>query len=255
MAAWFDSHCHLHLCEGTASVEELVGNARSAGVHSLVTVGIDAGSSRRSLEIAQRFNVLASAGIHPNSAQDWDEATSAEVARLLENDRVVAVGETGLDFYRDSCPPDIQRHAFADHIGLAQSTGKALVIHTRESVDDALDVLEGSGAPERLVFHCWSGNVEQVRRALGLGAYISFAGNVSFKNADDLRAVAQFVPLDRLLVETDSPFLAPVPHRGRANEPAYVADVGRALAGAKGESEDDVAAATTANAGMLFGRT
>jgi len=252
MASWFDSHCHLHLCEGKAPVEDLVERARSAGVEGLLTVGIDAGSSQRSLELARRFDIFAAAGVHPNSAQGWNGGTSAEVARLLDDDRVVAVGETGLDFYRDSCPPEVQRAAFADHIGLAQSTGKALVIHTRDSLDSALDVLDGAGAPPRLIFHCWSGNAEQLRRALDLGAHVSFAGNLSFKGAQDLRAAARLVPIDRLLVETDSPFLAPVPHRGRANEPSYVADVGRAVAAAISAPEDDVAAATTANARALF---
>jgi len=255
MPSWFDSHCHLHLCEEKAGIEDLVAGARSAGVVGLLTVGIDAASSRRSLEIAERFAVFASVGVHPNSAQEWNSDTSAEIARLLEDERVVAVGETGLDFYRDSCPPNVQRSAFADHIGLAQSTGKALVIHTRDSLDAALDVLAGAGAPDRLVFHCWSGDVEQLGRALDLGAHVSFAGNVSFKNAADLRAAACLVPLDRLLVETDSPFLAPVPHRGRPNEPAYVVDVGRAVVEATGVTEDDVASATTANAKLLFGAT
>jgi TatD DNase family protein len=255
MASWFDSHCHLHLCEENAPVEDLVAHARSAGVQGLLTVGIDATSSRRSLELAQRFSIFASAGVHPNSAHEWNEDASAQVAGLLDDERVVAVGETGLDFYRDSCPPDLQRRAFADHIGLAQATGKTLVIHTRNSVDDALDLLTGTGPPERFIFHCWSGDAGQLNRALGLGAFVSFAGNVSFKNAEDLRAAARLVPLDRLLVETDSPFLAPVPYRGRANEPAHVVDVGRAVAEAIGAPEDDVAAATTANARRLFGTT
>ena len=253
MASWFDSHCHLHLCEENAAVEDLVARATSAGVDGLLTVGIDVSSSRRSLALAQRGNVFAAAGVHPNSAQEWNEGAAAEIAGLLDEERVVAVGETGLDFYRDSCPPDVQRSAFADHIGLAQSTAKALVIHTRNSIDDALDVLAGAGPPERFIFHCWSGDADQLHRALGLGAFISFAGNVSFKSADDLRAAARLVPMDRLLVETDSPFLAPVPHRGRANEPAYVVDVGRAVADAIGASEDAVAAATTQNAHTLFG--
>ena len=250
---WFDSHCHLHLCEDNAPAAELLDRARAAGVVGLLTVGIDAASSRRALELAREFHLVASAGVHPNSAIQWDDAASSEVAGLLEDDLVVAVGETGLDYYRDSCPPAIQRAAFADHIGLAQSTGKALVIHTRESVDAALDVLAGTGAPPRLVFHCWSGTADQLRRALDLGAYVSFAGNVSFKSADDLRAAARLVPPDRLLVETDSPFLAPVPHRGRSNEPAYVAYVGRAVAAATNASEERVAKVTAANARSLFG--
>lgn len=255
MSSWFDSHCHLHLCEENASVEELVGRARSAGVNGILTVGIDAASSRRALELARRFDILASAGVHPNSAQEWTRESSAEVEEMLEDDRVVAVGETGLDFYRDRCPHDVQRAAFADHVRLAQSTGKALIIHTRDSVVASLDVLEDVGAPPRLIFHCWSGDAEQLRRALGLGAYVSFAGNVSFKAAENLRAAARLVPLDRLLIETDSPFLSPVPYRGRANEPAFVVEVGRAVAAAVGAPEEDLASATTANARLLFERT
>src|SRR5919106_2262091 len=238
MTSWFDSHCHLHLCEGEAPAEDLVARARSAGVEGLLTVGIDAESSLRSLELAGVLDIFASAGVHPNSALDWNDGTSAAVARLLEDERVVAVGETGLDFYRDSCPPEKQRRAFADHIGLAQATGKALVIHTRNSIDEAIDVLQGEGPPPKCILHCWSGDAAQLRRALDLGAFVSFAGNVSFKSADDLRAAVRLVPLDRMLVETDSPFLAPVPHRGRSNEPAYVADVGRVVAEAAGAPED-----------------
>jgi TatD DNase family protein len=235
-------------------VEELIAEARSAGVDQMVTIGIDVASSRRSKEIADKHDVLFSVGVHPNSAAEWNSGASEVLQSLLEGPRAVAVGETGLDFYRDSCPPDVQRAAFRDHIELARAADVALVVHTRESVSAALDELESATPPARVVFHCWSGSAVDLRRALDLGAYISFAGNISFKSADDLRAMAPLVPRDRLLVETDSPFLAPVPHRGRSNRPAYVADVGVAIAAAIGTDATEIASTTAGNAFTLFSR-
>jgi TatD DNase family protein len=165
---------------------------------------------------------------------------------------VRAVGETGLDFYRDWVEPDVQRRAFRDHIALAKRFDKALVIHTRDSIDGVLDELEAAGPPQRLVFHCWSGGDDALRRALALGSYVSFAGNVSFRSAEALRSAAAQVPPDRLLVETDSPYLAPVPHRGKPNEPALVTHVGEAVAAARGEEVETVARVTTANARTLL---
>ncbi|HEX2050574.1 MAG TPA: TatD family hydrolase [Actinomycetota bacterium] len=251
-AVWFDTHCHLHLCD-TAPAGELVGRARDAGVADVVTVGIDVGSSRAAVDIAERHGVYAAAGMHPNSATAWDDAAAEAIASLLVRACVVAVGETGLDFYRDACPPDRQRAAFEDHVRLAQEHDKALVIHTRASVDDALEVLERVGPPARLVFHCWSGDRNALRRALALGAYVSFAGNLTFPSAADLRGVAAEVPPERLVVETDSPYLGPVPRRGRPNEPANVEHVGRALAAAVAMPTEEVAALTTRNARRLFG--
>lgn len=249
---WFDSHCHLHLCEEQDSINEIVERARRAGVSTMTTVGLDVSSSRRALEIAREFGIWAAAGIHPNEARWWSEESTEVLKALLADDRVVAVGETGLDFYRDRCPRDAQRRAFGAHIEMAKEHGKALIVHTRASVEAANDCLEGAGPPDRFVYHCWSGDEAQLSRAIDLGAHISFAGNISFKSADDLRAVARLVPRDRLIVETDSPFLAPAPHRGRTNEPAYVPDVGRTLAEARGEDASHLAEATTANARALF---
>jgi TatD DNase family protein len=243
----------LHLCEENSSLEEVVGRARSAGVGEMVTIGIDVESSERSRAIARDHGLFFSAGVHPNSATQWSPEAATRVAALLEDPRAVAVGETGLDFYRDSCPTEVQRAAFSDHIELARSAGAALVIHTRESVSAALDALDASGAPPRFVFHCWSGSGEDLRRALEVGAFVSFAGNVSYKGADNLRSLARLVPMDRLLVETDSPFLAPVPHRGKPNEPAFIVDVGRALAAALETDVGELASATGRNARTLFG--
>jgi TatD DNase family protein len=251
---WFDSHCHLHLCEEKASLEELLDRARSKGVEQMVAIGIEIDSSDRAFAIArENAGVYASAGVHPNDATTWNERTREHVETLLGREEVVAVGETGLDFYRDNTPHDQQRAAFRDHIELAKRHHKPLVIHTRESIGAAIEELEEAGPPDNLIFHCWSGDSGELERALALGAHVSFAGNLSFKSAENLRAVAREVPGDRLLVETDSPFLAPVPHRGKPNEPAYVASVGRAVADARGEDVAELARATTANARRIFG--
>lgn len=178
---------------------------------------------------------------------------AAAVADLAADSSVVAVCETGLDFYRRGAPSERQRAAFGAHIDLARHLNKALVVHTRASVDEALDALEAAGAPERVVFHCWSGDRRQMERALTLGAYVSFAGNISFKRSEELRALARLVPEDRLVVETDSPYLAPDPHRGKPNEPALLPLVGAVVAAARGASAPDVAEVTTANARRLFG--
>lgn len=175
------------------------------------------------------------------------------IEELLAHPRVVALGETGLDFYRDHAPRTLQRQNFAAHIELATKHSKALIIHTRESAGVALDTLEEHGMPERVVFHCWSGDLTELERALAIGAFVSFAGNVSFKSAGALRAAVPMVPTDRLMVETDSPYLTPVPHRGHPNEPSYVTLVGAAVAGARGETVQEVAAITAANARRAFG--
>jgi len=251
---WFDSHCHLHICEREVPLDDLLTRARANGVEQVVTIGIEVASSERALAIAREHEgVFSSAGVHPNDATAWNDEAGERVDELLEQDEVVAVGETGLDFYRDHTPHDVQRVAFRDHIELAKRHGKPLVIHTRESTTAAIEELELIGPPAKLIFHCWSGNTHELKRALELGAHVSFAGNVSFKSAEDLRGAALLTPSDRLLVETDAPFLAPVPQRGKPNEPAFVAAVGRAVAEARGENEGDVGRATTANARRIFG--
>jgi TatD DNase family protein len=249
---WFDSHCHLHLCE-TGSPEEVVTRARGEGVTQMLTVGIDVDSSEIAASLTTHEGVFASVGVHPNSADEWDAGARARVKELATGDGVVAIGESGLDFYRDNVEPDVQRSAFEDHIDLCKELDKTLVIHTRSSIEEALEVLAKAGPPSRFIFHCWSGDLEQLSRAVALGAFISFAGNVSFKSAGDLRAAAAAVPVDRLLIETDSPFLTPVPDRGKPNEPRLVVSVGAAVAEARGVSVEDIAALTQTNATRAFG--
>lgn len=247
---WFDSHCHLFACDDPKGAAE---RARRAGVSGCLIAGIDAATSRHAAELAESTGWWASAGIHPSEMKGWRDEAMDELLPLFARPRVAAVGETGIDLYWDRSFLDDQLAGFAAHVRLAKELDRALVIHTRASVEVALDLLERAGPPERLVFHCWSGNSDALRRALKLGAFVSFAGNVSYKGAGDLRALVRAVPGERLLVETDAPYLAPVPKRGRPNEPAYVVHVGEAVAQARGEDVEVVAATTSANARALLG--
>lgn len=249
---WFDSHCHLQICAEDRPLDDILDSARTAGLKGMVTVGIDVASSRRVVDIADGEFVWAAVGIHPNSATELDERSLADIEELVADPRVVAVGESGLDFYRDHAPHDRQLESFSAHLRLAKCNDIALIIHTRASVGAALDFFEEQGPPDRFVFHCWSGDETELARALALGAYVSFAGNVTFKNAPDLRERAVEVPAERLLIETDAPYLAPVPNRGRPNEPAWVGLVGGVVAEVRGENATDLARTTEANARRLF---
>jgi TatD DNase family protein len=250
---WFDSHCHLHLVAEDSDVDEVIASARGRSVEAMVTVGIDVASSRTSVGLAERFDLWAAVGLHPNSADDFSPEVEEELDELAGGDRVVAVGESGLDFYRSEASVDNQRRAFSAHVALAKSHDAALVVHTRDSLKEALDQLTLEEPPARFVFHCWSGGPAELERAVDLGAFVSFAGNVSFKNAQELRDVSRLVPGDRLLIETDSPFLAPTPQRGRPNRPEYLPLVGEALAAARGEDTAGLMATTEQNARRLFG--
>jgi TatD DNase family protein len=248
---WFDSHCHLFDCNG-GDVTDVVARARAAGVAEMLVAGTDLDTSRSALSLAASEGIYAAVGVHPNELHRWDDATGAELEDYLVQPEAVALGETGLDFYRDTSSVDRQRHAFIAHIDLARRFDKAIVVHTRASIAEALDLLEATGPPERVVFHCWSGGLRHMERALELGAFISFAGNVSFRKAADLRGLAALVPDERLVIETDAPYLTPEPSRGRPNEPALVALVGAVVAEVRGVALDRLAETTTANARRLF---
>lgn len=244
---WTDAHCHVPY-EGVD--EAVIDEAKAAGVGRLITVGTDLATSRAALAVARRHDsVWATAGVHPHDAKDAD---LEGIEALLGEPEIVAVGECGLDYHYDHSPRAEQRAAFAAQVALAHAHRKALVIHTRQAWDDTFDVLAAEGVPERTVFHCFTGGPVEARRALELGACLSFSGIVSFKTADDLRAAAALCPLERMTVETDSPYLAPVPHRGQRNRPAWVPLVGQAVAVAKGVDVAEVEAATTATAERLF---
>jgi TatD DNase family protein len=252
---WTDNHCHLpdDLVEEAA----LVAAAAEVGVTRLITVGCDVASSEACVAAAGRHPaVWATAGIHPHDASsaidDGGRVDLAPIEALLGFERVVAVGECGLDYHYDHSPRAQQREVFAAQIALAHDRDLALVIHTREAWDDTFAILGSQGVPDRTVFHCFTGGPDEARRCLDLGASLSFSGIVTFPSAPEVRAAAELCPLDALLVETDSPYLAPVPERGRRNRPANVRHVGAAVAAARGDAIADVAAATSANATRLY---
>jgi TatD DNase family protein len=247
-----DTHCHLHLLEEPP--QQVVAEARAEGVGHLVDVGIDLDSSRRAAANAARLpQVSATAGVHPHDAVALDDRALEELRALLADERVVAAGETGLDYYRDLSPREVQRVAFAAHVRLARELDKALVVHNREAFADVLAILRGEGAPERVVFHCFTGDPRAAEQVLEAGWYISFAGTVTFRNAPEQRAACAAVPLDRMVLETDSPFLSPHPYRGRPNRPGRVAVTAVTVAAVHGVPVEQVAAATTATAARVFG--
>ncbi len=248
--AWIDSHCHLGSLE--AGADAALAEARAAGVVGFVCVGTDLESSRAAVALAQGHpDVRATVGLHPHDASRF-EAEWPALVDLAGEPGVVGVGEAGFDLYYRHSSVEEQARAFRAHVRLAHERDTTLVIHTRDAWDETFAVLDDERTPRRTVFHCFAGGVDEATRALALGASLSFSGIVSFKNADDVRAAARITPLDRALVETDSPYLAPVPHRGRPNRPAWVPAVGAALADAMGVARDDLAAATARNAASLF---
>jgi TatD DNase family protein len=247
-----DTHCHLHLLERPP--EQVVAEARADGVGHLVDVGVDLDSSRQAAANAARLeHVSATAGVHPHDAVSLDDRVLGELRALLADERVVAAGETGLDYYRDHAPRPAQRAAFAAHVRLARELDKALVVHNREAFADVLAILDGEGAPERVVFHCFTGDERAAARVVEAGWYVSFAGTVTFRNAPEQRAACAVVPLDRMVLETDSPFLSPHPYRGRPNHPGRVAVTAATVAAVHGVPVERVAAATTGNAARVFG--
>lgn len=246
-----DTHCHLDMVSDLAGA---LARMKDAGVGRAVTIGVDAASSEWAVRAAHDHPELwATVGLHPHDAKDRTDVLMARLSEFATDDRVVAVGEAGLDYHYDHSPREIQREVFAEQIAIAKRTGKALVIHTREAFADTFTILERGGVPERTVFHCWSGDVADAARAVELGAVLSFSGTVTFRNAGDLRAAAAATPLDRIVVETDAPFLTPHPFRGKPNEPANVRLVAEAVAAAHGVTVDEVAGRTTRNAAALFG--
>ena len=244
---WIDNHCHL----APDTADEVIAEARQAGVQRLVVVGTTpADSAAASSLAARRPEVFATAGVHPHEAA---HGGLLEVEALLARPEVVAVGECGLDHHYDHSPPDVQRDVFVAQIALAHRYDVALVIHTREAWDETFELLEAEGVPERTVFHCFTGGPVEARRALDLGAHLSFSGIVTFPSAPELREAARLCPMDRVLVETDSPSLSPVPHRGKPNRPANVTVVGAVVAEQKGLPTAEVAEATWRNAEALYG--
>lgn len=251
----FDTHCHLDEPAFDGDRDAVIARAREAGVVSMLTIGTTAASSATCVELAKgEAGIFAAVGIQPNyvaeeKAGDWDR-----IVALAGDEKVVAIGETGLDRYWDYAPFASQVEAFDRHLELSRSTGKPFIVHCREAEADVVAQLRNAAAagPLRGVMHSFSGDLATMEACVELGLYISFAGMITFKRNDELRAVANAVPLDRLLIETDAPYLAPMPHRGKRNEPAYVAHTATVLAESRGISVEELTEATWGNAMRLF---
>jgi len=259
VSLWTDAHCHLqdeffdHAPDAHAQVQATLHRARGAGVDRIVVVGTGATSSAEALELTTlsgEVEMYATVGLHPHDAKD-DLAPVAELARAGHS-RLVGIGECGLDYFYEHSPRAQQRQAFSAQIALAFELDLALVVHARDAFDDLFDLFASEGVPPRTVIHCFTGTPDDALGCLERGCDISISGIVTFKNAGALREAARLVPLDRLHVETDSPFLAPVPYRGRKNEPSYVAVVGEYVAALRDEDPRLVREATAANSARLF---
>lgn len=253
MTPLVDSHCHLNFEPLNAGLEDVLQRARDNGVGHMLCVSVTLETFPEIRALAHGHpHVFASVGVHPNE-REGQEATVDELTRLADDDRVVAIGETGLDYYRSQGDMAWQQERFRRHIRAAKQSGKPLIVHTREAADDTLRIMREEGAAGiGGVMHCFTESADVARAALDLNFYISFSGIVTFRNAEALRDVAKQIPPDRLLVETDAPYLAPVPYRGKTNEPAFVRHVAECLAAVRQAPPDEIAELTTRNFFTLF---
>ncbi|WP_119458693.1 TatD family hydrolase [Rhodospirillaceae bacterium SYSU D60014] len=252
-----DSHCHLNFKDFNDDLDVVVSRAEGEGVGTLVTICTRLNEFEQVLGIAERYdNVYCSVGVHPHEAENAGDVDAARLIGLAAHPKVVGIGETGLDYYYDNSPRDQQQAVFRAHMKAARETGLPLIVHTRDADEDMAALLTEGTDGGRLtgVLHCFSSGRELAEKALELGFYISLSGIVTFKNAEALREIARDVPADRLLVETDSPYLAPMPHRGKRNEPAFVVHTAARVAELRGVTVDELARTTTANFFRLFGK-
>ena len=250
----FDTHAHLHFPEFAGDLDAVLARARAAGVRRMVTIGTDVATSRAAAALAAREpDVWAAVGIHPHEAADANEAALTEIERLASAPRVVAIGETGLDFFRDRSPREAQTRAFTAQVALARRLGKPVLVHCRDAHAETLALLAADGPLERGgIMHCFSGDVALARRCIELGLLVSLAGPVTYPKPGALPDVARAIPADRLVVETDCPFLPPQPYRGKRNEPAYLAITAARVAELRGEPLADLAGRMSENARTLF---
>jgi TatD DNase family protein len=252
-----DSHCHLDFPDFADTLDDVVGRSRAAGIARMVTISTRVARQAGLLAITDRFaDVYCSVGTHPHYAHEELDVTVADLVAATRHPKVVALGEAGLDYHYDRSPRDAQERGFRSHIAAARETGLPLVIHSRNADDDTARILEdetGKGAFPA-VLHCFTGGPDLARRAIALGLFISFTGILTFKTSDALRAIAAGLPADRILVETDAPYLAPLPFRGKRNEPGFVVETAKVLAQARGVSFDAIARQTTDNFFRLFGK-
>ncbi|MCP1208760.1 TatD family hydrolase [Devosia subaequoris] len=253
-----DSHCHLDFEALSSDLDGVMARAATAGVTGMVTISTRVENFSTYAELAERYeNVWCSVGTHPHNAHEELHIEVDELVRLSAHPRCVAIGEAGLDFFYDNAPREAQATGLRRHIAAARITGLPLVIHSRQADDDMAAILEeeaGQGAFP-FVLHCFTAGMDLAQRALALGGYVSFSGIITFKNAEEIREVARIVPSDRYLVETDAPYLAPIPHRGQSNEPSYVRHTAEKLSDIRGISLEQLGAESTANFGRLFSKT
>ena len=252
-----DSHCHLDFPDFSGELEQVMARARAAGIGTMVTIGTRVRRFPQVLAIAERFdNIYCSVGTHPHNAHEELDVSADDLVRLSEHPKVVAVGEAGLDYHYDNSPPEAQAAGLRTHIAAARQSGLPLVIHAREADDDLAAILreESEKGVFPAVLHCFSSGLTLAEAGIALGHYVSFSGILTFKNSEALRYIARDLPADRILVETDAPYLAPVPHRGKRNEPAFVAHTAAALAAARGVSVEEIAAQTSENFFRLFAK-
>lgn len=250
---FIDSHCHLNFPGLAEDLDAVLANMRANEVSHALCVSVDLASFPQVLELAERHdNLYASVGVHPDYELE-SEPTQAELVRLAQHPKVIAIGETGLDYFRLTGDLEWQRERFRTHIRAARECGKPLIIHTRSAAADTLRIMaEENAGSIGGVMHCFTENLEVARAAIELGFHISFSGILTFKNATLIKEVAQSIPLDKILIETDSPYLAPTPHRGKTNQPAFVKHVAEEIARLRNISVEEVGAATTANFNRLF---
>lgn len=249
-----DSHAHIDDEKFQDDLADVVARAQANGIGRIINVGACMQSSARSIELAETYDmIMAAVGIHPHDAAQAKPADYDQLAAWLEHPKVVANGEIGLDYYYDFSPRDIQQLVFVRQLDVARQCHKPVIIHDRDAHGDIMHVLKHEGKGLRGVLHCFSGSLEMAREVIKLGFYISIGGPLTFKNAVKLKEIVQQVPLERILVETDCPYLTPHPHRGKRNEPAYVRLVAAEIAALRGISVEDVAAQTTQNVEELFG--
>ncbi len=256
-----DSHCHLDFPDFAEELDQVVERARAAGIGRMVTICTRPGELERNLDIVERFDeVFCAAGVHPHNAGAEPPITVERLAEIARHPKLVGIGESGLDYHYDHSPRDVQQQSFRTHIQAARDTGLPLVVHTRSADDDTIRILreegagEGGDRPLRGVIHCFSSGRDLAENAVEFGFHVSLSGILTFNRSDDIRAIVRDLPLDRLLVETDAPYLAPVPKRGKRNEPAYVAHTAAKLAEVKGIGVAEAARRTTENFFALFNK-
>lgn len=252
---FIDTHCHLDFDDYKGDLDEVIARAKEHNVGCIVNIGSSIDGSRRSVELAQKYSsIYASVGVHPHDAKDTADSDIEELEKLANDDKVVAIGEIGLDYFKNLSPQDAQERVFRNLLALSRRLGLPVILHNREAHSETLKILkEELAAPMRGVMHCFSGDAAFLKEALDAGLHISFTANITYKNADALRELVKSAPIERILLETDAPFLAPQSLRGKRNEPSYVVIVAEEIARLKGLSIDDVERITTLNAERLFG--